>query len=328
MIASAQNSYRNINEVETIQSSSDLSRGSTLAVRAVHKNSAAHYANDNPVPIDGNVVSLDDLEAFLDKDSRDESSRGSRGRWDKPDGRLFYQYPLYVEGMLRPTCRGVLHMLVSVFVLPPAFWYILRECNGNMYGIVSSSLYVLSVLFCYGISALFHVGRCWSAQSEILLQKLDHAGIAITSVGTFLPSIFLLFPVAEGALFLIILLALLGYNVYSIVKLRPSVIALAVIPAVSVLFLPRIWVTFTSFELTMYFSIVIFKFCGTLVYVYQRPDPIPKVFGFHEIFHTFVVLAGSMIYLANFSIVRRTCNPYSHHVDVGEHLMDVLGSYD
>ena len=35
---------------------------------------------------------------------------------------------------------------------------------------------------------------------------------------------------------------------------------------------------------------------GALVYAFQRPDPVPKVFGYHEVFHALVILAAALQY--------------------------------
>ena len=36
---------------------------------------------------------------------------------------------------------------------------------------------------------------------------------------------------------------------------------------------------------------------GGLVYAVRRPDPIPEVFGYHEVFHAFVILGGIVHYV-------------------------------
>ena len=37
---------------------------------------------------------------------------------------------------------------------------------------------------------------------------------------------------------------------------------------------------------------------GALVYGRRRPDPVPAVFGYHEVFHALVLLAGLIFYAA------------------------------
>ena len=37
---------------------------------------------------------------------------------------------------------------------------------------------------------------------------------------------------------------------------------------------------------------------GAVIYARQRPDPVPAVFGYHEVFHVFVVVAAALHYAA------------------------------
>ena len=55
---------------------------------------------------------------------------------------------------------------------------------------------------------------------------------------------------------------------------------------------------------------------GVAVFVSQRPNPWRHVCGYHEIFHFLVVSAGAAVYLVNWSIIRRGCDPWVHEVDV------------
>ncbi len=299
--------------------SSSSSASGNLAARNVHKASTSSSLEAGKA----NELSLDELESFLDGSEDPHPQRVRRGKWDIPDGRLDHRYPLYIEGMLKPACRGYLHLFCSFLVLPPSLYYLVQECHGNATGVMASTLFILSMFLCYGCSAAYHVGT-WSRDTEIILQKMDHAGIAAMSVGTFLPCIILLFPAAEGAMFLLMLMAAFTYSIHGIVNLKPSVTALGLIPACSALFIPRMFTVLTSYEMTLYFVVVFLKLLGAAVFVTHKPDPFPNTFGYHEIFHCLVAIAGCGVYLCNYSIVRRICNPYAHHIDAVEHLFDVL----
>jgi hemolysin III len=37
---------------------------------------------------------------------------------------------------------------------------------------------------------------------------------------------------------------------------------------------------------------------GAIVYAWQRPDPWPRTFGFHEVFHALVIAAAAVHYIA------------------------------
>jgi hypothetical protein len=59
-------------------------------------------------------------------------------------------------------------------------------------------------------------------------------------------------------------------------------------------------------------STCILQICGSTVFATNRPDPYPNIFGYHEIFHMFVISAGVCVYICNWSIIRRTCQPYAN----------------
>ena len=242
--------------------------------------------------------------------------------WDKNDGRLHPDFPLYCEGMMKPACRGILHMLCTM-LLPIGLWHLLNEANGNEYGQVAGVIYLLSNLWCYGASAVYHVGS-WSPKMEIVLQKLDHTGIAVMSVGTFVPTIMLLLPRWEGILFMILSLATCTWAIVGIIHNNPSLGRQVLVPSVSLLFLPRIALVFSGLEFACYVLTILLKSVGVFVFVKQKPDPWPSCFGYHEIWHVFVVAAGLCIYTANWSIIRRTCNPFAHEApeDIVESLLN------
>ena len=253
---------------------------------------------------------LDDLMERGGAARVEKIDRESTLKWDKDDGRLHPEFPLYCEGMMKPACRGVLHLLCTL-LLPLAMWHLLQEANGNEYGEIAGIIYLVSNLWCYGASAVFHVGT-WSPKVEIVLQKLDHTGIAVMSVGTFIPTIMLLFPPWEAMLFVTLSLLTCVWAITGIAQNNPSLGRQILVPAVSLIFLPRMWMTFSGLELSCYFLTIMLKVIGVFVFVKQKPDPWPHCFGYHEIWHVFVVLAGLCIYTANWSIIRRTCNPFAH----------------
>ena len=63
-------------------------------------------------------------------------------------------------------------------------------------------------------------------------------------------------------------------------------------------FLPVLWnqLGVVTFSLIVLGGVV--YSLGALVYARRRPDPMPTVFGFHEVFHALVVLAGLIFYVA------------------------------
>ena len=230
------------------------------------------------------------------------------------DGRLFPDFLLYCEGLEKPICRGFIHLFATI-VLPFGMWHLNRESNGNKWGLIASTVYIITNIWCYGFSALYHVGK-WSPKVEIFLQKLDHCGIALLSMGTFLPVGILLFPLGTGVVFIVMLLSTSLWACWNIMHTRPSVIRQALVPCVSLVFIPALYVHLTTFEFICYLCTILLQVLGMFVFISSWPNPLPRIFGYHELFHVFVVAAGVVVYLCNWSVVRRVCNPYAHSQDV------------
>ena len=214
-------------------------------------------------------------------------------------------------------------------------WNLLRESNNNFISMIASFIYISANIFCYGMSALYHVGR-WSIQTEILLQKLDHCGIAILSVGTFIPTSLLLLSPIVSVSFLITLILLCIWTCYNIFQLKPSVLRQVSIPLSSIPFLIIQTLIYnndygngyTRLEWIGFFTVTFFKVSSLIVFVNGWPNPFPKIFGYHEIFHILVVFAGITIYLVNWSIIRRISNPYHHDTEIIKAIMKNIYIHD
>lgn len=276
--------------------------------------SLAAWGIRRQVEEDKNLDFVPHIETGFDWTANDENSLPQP---KKDDGRLHPDYLLYCEGLEKPVCRGMLHLVTSL-ILPFGLWHLVREANRHQLGMAAASIYTVSNIYCYGTSALYHVGK-WSPRIEILLQKLDHCGIALLSVGTFIPVTFLLFPFIYSAMLITILLLLCGWTCWHILcRNNSSVLRQVLVPASSLLFLPIFCTILTRLELILYFLVIAFQLCGVMVFTRGRPNPLPGVVGHHEMFHLFVVAAGCAVYIINWSIIRRVCRPFSHDLNVLE----------
>ena len=116
-------------------------------------------------------------------------------------------------------------------------WHLIVEAKGSFWGELAAFFYVGSNMWCYGFSALFHVGT-WSVKTEIMLQKLDHCGIAILSCGTFLPVSLLLFAPRVGNMLIWLSCSACIWACWNIMNLRLSIIRLVIVPSCFIPFLP------------------------------------------------------------------------------------------
>ncbi len=230
------------------------------------------------------------------------------------DGRLFPGLTLYCEGHEKPILRGIFHLFFTL-LLPFLYYNLFLEANGNFNGELVSGLYIFTNLWCYGFSSLYHVGR-WSLKVEILLQKLDHCGIAIFGCGTFLPAAFLLLTLIPGMLLTIIASSTAAYACYHIMNSRPSILRLVLVASSVLPFLPLCYDLMNVIEFTCAMLGILFRILGMYFFIHKHPNLFPGVFGYHEIFHFFDTAASACVYILNWSIIRRTCNPFLEHQTV------------
>jgi hemolysin III len=208
----------------------------------------------------------------------------------------------------RPLLRGWLHVGAVVAWLIGGPFLIAAAPNGWSRFVLS--VYVLSMLFMFGTSALFHRIR-WSAPAWRRMRRADHSaifiGIAGTSTGlaglalTGWSQVLVLSLVWAGALVGIVL-----RQVWLDAPQWAVAVPYVVVGWCSLIVAPQLvrslgWVGFVLMLIAG-----LFYTSGALVYARKRPDPWPGVFGFHEVFHACTLVgAGTFAYLIAFIALPR-----------------------
>jgi hemolysin III len=188
----------------------------------------------------------------------------------------------------KPLLRGWFHAaaaLVSVALTVALCWRS-REDPART---ISLAIFGLSMVELYTVSALYHIGR-WKPSARKVWRALDHANIFVLIAGTYTP---LCFNVLEGwvrptLLTVIWLCAAFGVALATAtLYVGMGWVAIFALPAfVHALSWPPVLLLFGGGVL---YTI------GALVYARRWPNPFPRVFGFHEVFHLFVI-AGSIAF--------------------------------
>lgn len=265
----------------------------------------------------------DHPELLEDEEREDRNNISNVIKSKKFDDRLFPDHLLYCEGMQKPAFRGILHLICSVMLPFVAWQLIVYEANGLFIGQIAASVYISGQFFCCFVSALYHIGK-HSPSIEIVLQKLDHCGIAVCTTAVNYPVSLLLLPSPYGGWFLTLSTVFCLWTCWNIFHRRPGVWRLVITASVILFFLPLLAFYMTWYEFSCVIGNIVFMVIGVYIFANRRPDPIPDVFGYHEVFHVFTVLGFICIYLCNWSVIRRTCNPYHMDRDIFE---DVLMRY-
>ena len=201
---------------------------------------------------------------------------------------------------VKPRLRGWLHLSITPLTL--AAGVVLIALSPTAATRVGSTLFTASALLLFGVSAVYHTGT-WSPRAWAMLRRFDHANIFLLIAGSYTPFSLILLEGTERVVLLSVAWggAILGvlFRVFWTGAPRwlytPIYIALG---WVAVFFIPSFYSGAT--ELGMGVGIATFVLIvtggalytlGGVVYGFQRPDPWPRWFGFHEVFHTFTILA-------------------------------------
>lgn len=198
----------------------------------------------------------------------------------------------------KPLMRGWFHAVAAIASvgLTIALCWRTRDDPARA---ISMAIFGLSMIELYTVSALYHMGR-WKLSVRKVWRALDHANIFVLIAGTYTP---LVFNVLDGwlrptLLIVIWLCAVVGVALATLTLRAPRWLTATLYVAmgwVSVFALPA-FVQALSWPpvLVLLLGGVLYTI-GALIYARRWPNPFPRIFGFHEVFHLFVI-AGSIAF--------------------------------
>ena len=197
---------------------------------------------------------------------------------------------------IKPRLRGVLHEIAFFVSLVTGPVLVLVARAGSH---LSAAIYSVAMTGLFGFSALYH-RPTWRPKVRRWLGRVDHTMIVVFTAATFTP-----IALATGTrLARTVLLVAWGGALLALclqflpVKVPKSV---AVIPYLAlgwlgVALFPESWSHLgVAPPLLLAIGGGLYT-AGAIVYARRKPDPRPAVFGYHEIFHAFVVAAAYLHY--------------------------------
>jgi hemolysin III len=205
-----------------------------------------------------------------------------------------------VEDVVKPRLRGWLHLASAPLTL--AAGVVLVVLSPTAATRLGSAVYAVCSVLLFTVSAVYHRGR-WSPRVRAVLQRFDHANIFLLIAGTYTPFCLLLLRGGDRVVMLSVIWvgALLGVGFRVLWLGAPRWLYTPIYIALgwaAVFFLPqfasgaqRFGVGLGSVVLALIALGGALYTLGGVVYGFQRPDPWPRWFGFHEVFHTCTVLA-------------------------------------
>jgi hemolysin III len=211
------------------------------------------------------------------------------------------------EEDVKPSWRGWIH--TGVLPIAVAGGVVLIVLADGLTAKVAASVFFASSILLFGTSAIYHRFN-WKPKAKKALKRFDHANIFLLIAGSYTPITLLALPQEKGLLLIIAIWATallgIGFRVFWLGAPRwLYVIIYIVMGWAAVVYLPD----FINVNLAMMVLILaggLMYTLGAVFYALKKPNPIPGHFGFHEIFHSFTVLA----FLCHWSAVLIIClNP-------------------
>jgi hemolysin III len=204
----------------------------------------------------------------------------------------------------RPLLRGVSHEVAVAFAV--AGWIgLVREAPGPQ-AAIAAAVYGLALTTQFGVSALYHRPR-WGARARLIMRRLDHAAIFLLIAGTYTPFCLLVRDGGGDALLVAVWTAAAAGMAFSVLwPFAPRWLVAALCVALGwavVPVLPALRAAVGAGGLALLFAGGLAYSAGAMVYATRRPDPFPRVFGYHEVFHALVIAAAICHYAAVAGVV-------------------------
>jgi hemolysin III len=211
---------------------------------------------------------------------------------------------------VKPRLRGVSHewaFFVSL-VFGAALIFFAKTPKATL----AVAIYAVSLSALLGTSALYHRVDWKRPNVRTWMRRLDHSMIFFLIAGTYTPFALIVMhgTIATAVLVFVWVGAIAGAIVEMVWIGHPKWVSATVyltIGWVAAVAFPQLWDTLGPGGALLLAGGGLLYTAGAVVYATQRPDPVPAVFGYHEVFHAFVIAAA----LVHFSVIAFFALPHA-----------------
>jgi hemolysin III len=204
---------------------------------------------------------------------------------------------------VRPLLRGALHAGMAIAAPFLLVWLLIIADTPSAY--VGASIFAATLCALYTTSATYHLGP-WRGWARGLMKRLDHSMIFALIAGTYTPFCLIVLGTGWGVTMLAIVWTLAGLGILMTIAWphAPRWLSVGLYMALGWVALIAAWEIpqlLTPIELSLLMLGGVLYSVGGLIYAMKWPDPSPRYFGYHEVFHVFVI-AGSLVHFALIAI--------------------------
>ncbi len=198
------------------------------------------------------------------------------------------------QALAKPLLRGHFHQAAFFFALG-ACCMLLALSKGSTQ-VIANVIYALTLAGLFAISTLYHRPQ-WSPNARMWMRRLDHSAIFTLIAGTGTPLCLIALPEPAGMNMLILFWASavvgVGQSLFWVSAPKWLAAILYIFMGwLAVPYLPELKAALGATNLWLLVVGGIIYTGGALVYALKKPNPWPRVFGYHEIFHLLVVIAA------------------------------------
>ena len=199
----------------------------------------------------------------------------------------------------KPHLRGWLH--AGSFPLVVVAAVVLVALAPDTRSRVACAIFGVAAALLFGTSAVYHRGN-WSPRVNTFLKRFDHSNIFLIIAGSYTPLTLLLLPDGKARVLLLLVwtgaVAGICFRVFWVGAPRWLYTPIyAALGWAAVFYLPDFARTGGPAVITLIVVGGVLYSLGAVVYGIKRPNPSPRWFGFHEVFHAFTVAAFTVHYL-------------------------------
>jgi hemolysin III len=195
--------------------------------------------------------------------------------------------------------RGVFHQWACAGSVPLGLVLVLVA--GTPRARVALAVYSASLVALFGVSALYHRINWRSLAARDWMRRLDHSMIFVLIAGSYTPFAVLALhgPLATAILLAVWAGAGLGAAFNLVWRDAPAWLRSALYVGlgwIAVAAMPQLGAAVGIGGMALLGVGGILYTLGAVVYAVRRPDPVPTVFGYHELFHILVIAAAALQY--------------------------------